>query len=52
MIDDFTPATSWPPRSDGAPDDARLHWLEHPRVDAAEIRTSATSATIVATRRG
>jgi predicted O-methyltransferase YrrM len=52
VIDDFTPATSWPPLRDGAPDDARLHWLEHSRVDAAEIRTRATSATIVATRRG
>jgi predicted O-methyltransferase YrrM len=52
VIDDFTPATSWPPEHDGTRDNARLHWLDNPRVDATEIRTSATSATIVATRRG
>ncbi len=52
VVDDFTPATSWPPQHGGRRDDARLYWLEHARVDAAEIRTSATSATIVATRRG
>jgi len=51
VIDDFTPAVEWPPQFEGAPDAARLHWFEHPVVAAAEIRTTPTSATIVASRR-
>jgi predicted O-methyltransferase YrrM len=51
VIDDFTPAAVWPPTVEGTPDAARLHWFEHPLVSAAEIRTTPTSATIVASRR-
>jgi predicted O-methyltransferase YrrM len=49
VIDDFTPMTTWPPMHDGRPDEARLHWLRHPRLAAAEVRVAPDAATIVAT---
>jgi predicted O-methyltransferase YrrM len=49
VIDDFAPMTRWPPTVQGAPDRARLYWLEHPRLRAAEIRVTPTAALIVAT---
>ncbi len=49
VIDDFTPLTSWPPTYDGRPDAARLHWLEHRELSAAEVRVAPDAATIVAT---
>jgi predicted O-methyltransferase YrrM len=52
VIDDFTPSNEWPPVFEGAPDAARMHWFEHPLLSAAEIRTTAETATIVASRRG
>lgn len=52
VLDDFTPMTSWPPTHDGRPDSARLHWLEHPRLRAAEVRVTPTSAAIIATYLG
>lgn len=48
VIDDFTPSPQWPPMVDGAPDRARLHWLEHPALQAAEIRLAPDLSTIVA----
>ncbi|MFI6076314.1 O-methyltransferase [Actinoplanes sp. NPDC051343] len=47
VIDDFTPMTGWPPRHDGRPDEARLYWLEHPRLRTAEIRIAPDAATLV-----
>jgi predicted O-methyltransferase YrrM len=49
VLDDFTPATSWPPTYDGRPDAARMYWLEHPQLRAAEVRVTPAAATIVAT---
>jgi predicted O-methyltransferase YrrM len=49
VIDDFTPLTGWPPTHEGRPDAARLHWLRHPRLAAAEVRIAPDAATIVAT---
>jgi predicted O-methyltransferase YrrM len=49
VIDDFTPMSGWPPVHEGRPDAARLHWLRHPRLAAAELRIAPDSATIVAT---
>jgi predicted O-methyltransferase YrrM len=49
VIDDFTPLTGWPPTRDGVPDTPRLHWLDHPRLRAAELALTPTAATIVAT---
>jgi predicted O-methyltransferase YrrM len=52
VIDDFTPLTGWPPTHDGRPDEARLHWLRHPGLAAAEVRVAPDAATIVATYLG
>lgn len=51
VIDDLTPASSWPPRFDGETDQARMHWLTHPALDVAELRLAPDLATLVATRR-
>ncbi|HYY10202.1 MAG TPA: class I SAM-dependent methyltransferase [Kineosporiaceae bacterium] len=48
VLDDFTPSTGWPPLFDGRPDAARLHWLEHPRLSATQVRTQPDAATILA----
>ncbi|MDX3745749.1 O-methyltransferase [Streptomyces sp. AK08-02] len=50
VIDDFTPATTWPPHFNGAPDRSRLHWLEHPELRATELRLAADLSVIVGTR--
>jgi predicted O-methyltransferase YrrM len=47
VIDDFTPMTGWPPTHDGRLDEARLYWLEHPRLRTAEIRVAPQAATLV-----
>jgi predicted O-methyltransferase YrrM len=50
VVDDFTPATSWPPLHEGAPDRARLHWLEHPALRAVELRLAPDLSTVVGRR--
>ncbi|OIJ64294.1 O-methyltransferase [Streptomyces mangrovisoli] len=50
VIDDFTPATTWPPHFDGAPDTARLHWLDHPSLRATELRLAADLSVVVGRR--
>ncbi|MFF7048676.1 O-methyltransferase [Streptomyces griseorubiginosus] len=51
VVDDFTPATDWPPRHGESVDRPRLHWLEHPALDTIEIPLAADLATLVGTRR-
>jgi predicted O-methyltransferase YrrM len=51
VIDDLTPASTWPPRFGGQVDQARMHWLTHPALDAAELRLAPELAALVATRR-
>jgi predicted O-methyltransferase YrrM len=51
VIDDLTPASAWPPRFGGQVDRARMHWLTHPALDAAELRLAPDLAALVATRR-
>jgi predicted O-methyltransferase YrrM len=51
VIDDLTPATDWPPRFDGQVDEARMGWLTHAGLDAAELRLAPDLAALVATRR-
>ncbi|NUQ89549.1 MAG: SAM-dependent methyltransferase [Glycomyces artemisiae] len=51
VVDDFAPATEWPPTHDGRPDEARLHWLRHPELAAIEVRLASDLASVVATRR-
>jgi predicted O-methyltransferase YrrM len=50
VIDDFTPMDAWPPHHEGKPDTARLAWLEHPALLAAEVRLAADLATVIGTR--
>ena len=51
LIGDLTPAMDWPPRFGGRVDEARLHWLNHADLDAAELRLAPDLAALVATRR-
>jgi len=51
VIDDLTPASTWPPRFGGQVDQARMHWLTHTALDAAELRLAPDLAALVATRR-
>ena len=51
VIDDLTPATDWPPRFGGQVDEARMCWLTHDGLDAAELRLAPDLAALVATRR-
>jgi predicted O-methyltransferase YrrM len=47
VVDDFTPATGWPPLHGGEPDTARLHWLEHPALRSTELRLAPDLASVV-----
>ncbi|WP_077795928.1 O-methyltransferase [Streptomyces sp. JHA26] len=50
VLDDFTPATDWPPTHEGRVDRARLHWLEHPALRTVELRLAPDLAALVGTR--
>jgi hypothetical protein len=50
VVDDFTPATGWPPLHEGEVDRARLHWLEHPALRATELRLAPDLSAVVGTR--
>ncbi|MGP4111293.1 O-methyltransferase [Streptomyces sp. 4N509B] len=49
VVDDFTPARPgvWPPRHEGEPDRARLHWLNHPSLRSVELRLAPGLAAVV-----
>jgi predicted O-methyltransferase YrrM len=51
VIDDFTPASDWPPRHDGRVDRPRLRWLDHPALDTVELPLAGDLTTLVGTRR-
>jgi predicted O-methyltransferase YrrM len=51
VIDDLTPAQDWPPRFASQVDEARMHWLDYPGLDATELRLAPDLAALVATRR-
>ncbi len=52
VVDDFEPCAQWPPVYEGGTvDEARMHWLEHPMLRAAELRLAADLACVVGTRR-
>ncbi|WP_280907894.1 class I SAM-dependent methyltransferase [Streptomyces sp. SAI-117] len=51
VVDDFTPASDWPPRHEGRPDRPRLFWLDHPDLDTVELPLAEDLATLVGTRR-
>lgn len=48
VMDDFGPLTSWPPRFGDGVDSARLHWLEHPRLRATQVRVTPEWSTLLA----
>jgi predicted O-methyltransferase YrrM len=52
VIDDFTPCHGAVPLFEGAPDTARLHWLDHPCLRTVEVPLAADLAVLIATRRG
>ncbi|MER6358872.1 S1 RNA-binding domain-containing protein [Streptomyces sp. NPDC001634] len=51
VVDDFTPATTWPPLHDDAMDTARMRWLNHPYLHTTELRLADDLSTLVGTRR-
>jgi predicted O-methyltransferase YrrM len=51
VMDDFTPATEWPPQFAGRTDRARLFWFEHPDMFTTEITTEPGACSVVAVRR-
>jgi len=46
-IDDFTPATSWPPMHEGREDGSRMHWMSHPNLKSTEVRVAPDLAVLV-----
>ncbi|MEW2425604.1 O-methyltransferase [Streptomyces nigra] len=51
VVDDFTPATAWPPRYGGEVDRPRMHWLRHPALDTVELPLTGDLAALVGVRR-
>ncbi|SDN73020.1 O-methyltransferase [Actinacidiphila guanduensis] len=51
VVDDFTPSAGAPPVHEGAPDTARLHWLDHPALRTIEVPLAPDLATLLCTRR-
>ncbi|WP_318218432.1 O-methyltransferase [Streptomyces sp. SCL15-6] len=51
VLDDFTPATEWPPTHEGRVDRARLRRLEHPALHTVELPLAPDLAALVGTRR-
>lgn len=52
VVDDFTPATTWPPRFRGEPDRARIHWVHHPSLHCIELRLAEDLSVVVGRRHG
>ncbi|MEH2177724.1 hypothetical protein [Nostoc sp.] len=50
LLDDLTPKEYWPPEWHGRTDPIRKFWLKDLRIAATEIRVTAKSAVIFATR--
>jgi len=50
VLDDLTPEEQWPAAWRGQRDPVRDFWLNDPRLIATELRTTASSAAIIATR--
>lgn len=49
-VDDWTPASAWPPMHDGRPDAGRIALFEHPDLHSTEIRVAADLAVVVSRR--
>lgn len=48
VMDDFAPLTGWPPLFQGAVDEPRRHWLEHPRLRATQVNVTPEWSTLLA----
>ncbi|WP_069464903.1 O-methyltransferase [Actinacidiphila rubida] len=51
VIDDFTPSRGGPPVHAGRPDEARLHWLDHPALHTVEVPLAPDLAVLIGARR-
>jgi predicted O-methyltransferase YrrM len=49
VMDDFAPLTAWPPLFQGEIDEARRHWLEHPRLRATQVNVTREWSALLAT---
>jgi predicted O-methyltransferase YrrM len=50
VIDDMTPESQWPEEWRGRPDPVREFWLGDPRLRAAEVLTTSSTAALIATK--
>ena len=50
LVTDMTPEELWPEEWRGRPDPVRDFWLEDPRLRAAELLTTPSTAAVVATK--
>lgn len=50
LLDDLTPTEQWPSSWAGKTDPVRDFWLNDPRLAATELRTTSSTAVILATR--
>lgn len=46
-VDDFTPIDRWPPVHQGAVDESRLRWLDHPDLHTTEVTVAPDMAVLV-----
>jgi predicted O-methyltransferase YrrM len=51
VMDDFVPATEWPPLFENRVDELRVWWLTHPALTATEVAVSPDMAVILAAKR-
>lgn len=47
VVDDFSPAMTWPPVHDGKPDTERMAWLADPELTAAEVQLAPDLVSVV-----
>jgi predicted O-methyltransferase YrrM len=50
VVDDLTPALTWPATWEGQLDEARMHWFDHAALATTELRLAADLATLVGLR--
>jgi hypothetical protein len=51
VVDDLTPLEPWPDEWTGWRDPVRNFWLHHTDFVATEVRTTATTTALIATKR-
>jgi predicted O-methyltransferase YrrM len=48
VMDDFAPLSGWPPLFQGEVDEARRHWLDHPRMRATQVNVTPEWSALLA----